>query len=158
MLKTGIFPDKLKIAKVSPIFKNGGDLLTNYRPISVIPCFSKILERIIHERLFTYCTENETIFKKQFGFRADHSTNQSILELINQICEYFDKKSIFLGIFIDFSKAFDTVYHEILIKKLEKYGICSKNLLWFKSDLSDRNQYIENKIISTNISLQIYCN
>ena len=80
-LNTGIFPDKLKIGKVSPIFKNGEkDLLTNYRPISVLPCFSKILERIMCDRLYSYLTENKILFKKQFGFRSGHSTDHALLE------------------------------------------------------------------------------
>ena len=133
-LGTGIFPDKLKIAKVSPIFKNGEkDVLTNYRLISVLPYLSKILERIMYDRLYSYLTENKILFKKQFGFRSGHSTDHPLLELIDQICECFDKKKYFLGIFVDLSKAFDTVNHKILINKLENYGICGKNLLWFKS-------------------------
>ena len=92
-LSTGIFPDKIKIAKVSPIFKNGEkDLLTNYRPISVLPCFSKILERIMYDRLYSYFIENKILFKKQFRFRSGHSTDHVLLELIDQICECFDKK------------------------------------------------------------------
>ena len=95
-LSTGIFPDKLKIAKVSPIFKNGEkDHLTNYRPISVLPCFSKVLERIMYDRLYSNLTENKILFKKQFGFRSGHSTDHALLELIDQICECFDERNIF---------------------------------------------------------------
>ena len=96
LLSTRIFPDKLKIAKVSPIFKNGKkDFLTNYRSISVLPCFSKILECIMYDRLYSYLTENKILFKKQFGFRSGHSTDHAFLELIDQICECFDEKNIF---------------------------------------------------------------
>ena len=95
-LSTGLFSDKLKIAKVFTVFKNGErDLLTNYRLISVLPCFSKILERIMYDRLYSYLTENKILFKKQFGFRSGHSTDHALLELIDQICECFDKKKIF---------------------------------------------------------------
>ena len=91
-LSTGIFPDKLKLAKVSSIFKNvEKDFLTNYLPISVVSCFSKILENITYKRLYTYFTENKTIFEKQFGFRADHE----LLELTDQISKCFDERSIF---------------------------------------------------------------
>ena len=131
-LSTGIFPDKLKIAKVSLIFKNGEkDLLTNYQLISVLPCFSKILERIMYDRLYSYSylTENKILFKRQFGFRSGHSTDHALLELIDQIRECFDEKKYFLGIFVDLSKTFDTVNHKILINKLENYGICGKNVL-----------------------------
>ena len=162
LLSTGIFPDKLKIAKVSPVFKNSEkDLLTSYRPISVLPCFSKILERIMYDRLYSYLTENKILFKKQFGFRSGHSTDHALLELTDQIWECFNEKKYFLGIFVNLSKAFDTVNHKILIKKLENYGICGKNLLWFKSYLSNRKQYLEykdnfNEQKTTNL-LQIKC-
>ena len=95
-LSTGIFPDKLKIAKVSPIFKNGEkDLLTNYWPISVVPCFSKILEQIMYNRLYSYLTENKILFKNQFGFRSGDSIDHALLEIIDQICECFEEKNIF---------------------------------------------------------------
>ena len=95
-LSPGIFPDELKIAKVSPIFKNSeNDLLTNYWPMSVLPRFSKILEHIMYDRLYSYLTKNKILFKKQFGFRSGHSTKHALLELINQICECFDEKNIF---------------------------------------------------------------
>ena len=70
-------------------------MANNYRPISVLPCFSKILERIMYDRLYSYLTENKILFKKQFGFRSGHSTNNALLELIDQICECFDEKSVF---------------------------------------------------------------
>ena len=94
-LSTGLFSDKLKIAKVFTVFKNGErDLLTNYRLISVLPCFSKTLERICMTD-FSYLTENKMLFKKQFGFRSGDSIDHALLELIDQICECFDKKKIF---------------------------------------------------------------
>ena len=138
-LKKGIFPEKMKIVKVSPIFKKGDkSILSNYRPISVLPCFSKILERIMYNRLYAYLAENNILFNKQFGFRAGHSTEHALLELIDQISDSFNDKSYFLGIFIDLSKAFDTVDHKILLKKLQHYGIKGKNLSWFESYLTGR--------------------
>ena len=78
-VNTRIFPDKLKIGKVSPILKNGEkDLLTNFRPMSFLSCFSKILERIMYDRIYTHFTENKVIFEKQFGFRAGRSTNHDV--------------------------------------------------------------------------------
>ena len=120
----------MKIAKVSPIFKKGDKLiLSNYRPISVLSSFSKILERIMYNRLYAYLAENNILFNKQFGFRAGHSTEHALLELIDQISDSFNDKLYFLGIFIDLWKAFHTVDHKILLKKLQHYGIKGKNLV-----------------------------
>ena len=140
-LSTGIFPDRMKVAKVTPIFKKGEKSgISNYRPISVLPCFSKILERIMYNRLYDYFTVNNILFDK-----AGHSTENALLELIVQICDSFNDKNYFLGIFIDFSKAFDTVDHSILLKTLEHYETKRRKLSWFQSYLSNGKQYIEYK-------------
>ena len=143
-LPTGIFPNKTKIAKFSPIFNNGKKAIaSNYRPISVLPCFSKILECIMYNRLYSYLNENNILFNIQFGFRTGHSTEHALLELFDQIRNTFNDKNHLLGIFIDLSKAFDTVDHKILIQKLEHYGINGKNLSWLKNYLTNRKQYIQ---------------
>ena len=90
-LQQGIFPENLKIAEVSPIYmKDEEFLLTNYRSISLLPCFSKLLERIMHNRLFKYLLENSIIYEKQFGFQTAHSTEDAILLFLNQLCQSFD--------------------------------------------------------------------
>ena len=128
----------MKIVKLLPTFKNGKKSITsNYRQISVLPCFSKILERIMYNRLYSYLTENNILFNKQFGFQADHSTEHALLELVDQISNAFNDKNYFLGIFNDLSKAFDSLDHKTLTQKLEHYGINGKSLSWFKSYLNN---------------------
>ena len=120
LLKTGIFTEKIKIAKVSSIFKKGDkSILSNYSPISALPFFPKILERVIYNRRYTYLAGNKILFNKQFGFKAGHSTGYALLDLIDQVSDSLNDKSYFVGIFIDLSKAFDTVDHKILLKKLQ---------------------------------------
>ena len=142
-LQQGIFPEHLKIAKVSPIYEKGEEfLLKNYRPISVLPCFSKLLERVMYNRHFKYLSENSILYEisiVSFGFQTSQSTEHAILLLVNQLYQSLDGSKFTLGIFIDLSKAFDTVHHKILTKKLELYGC---NLGWFESYLSNRKQFI----------------
>ena len=99
----------------------------------------------MYNRLYDYFNVNNILFSEQFGFRAGHSTDHALLELIDQICDFFKEKYYFLRILIDLSKAFDTVDHSILLKRLEHYGIKGRNLSWFQSYPSNRKQYIEYK-------------
>ena len=144
LIEKGIFPDDLKIAKVTPIYKaDNKSNLSNYRPISVLSCFSKILERIMHNCLYQYLTENQILYPKQFGFKTGQSIEHAIVQLVDQILESFEHNKYTLGVFIDLSKAFDTVDHSILLKKLELYGVTDRNHSCFKNYLSNRNQFIE---------------
>ncbi len=140
---SGVFPNKLKIAKVIPIFKKG--LLTsksNYRPISLLSIFSKIFEKLMHKRLYGFLEVCEVLYGMQFGFRTDHSTDHALISLTETIKYTLDNQRFGCGIFIDLQKAFDTVNHDILIKKLEHYGIRGTALHWFQSYLSNRQQYV----------------
>ena len=143
-LCTGIFPTKLKIAKVIPLFKNKGDchLFDNYRPISLLPTISKIFERVVHKQLYEYFVDNSLFYKSQYGYRKGHSTELAALELADRLSQHLDKGDIPIAIFLDLSKAFDTLDHKILLSKLNYYGIKGTALKWFESYLSNRYQYV----------------
>ena len=149
-IKVGSFPDQMKIAKITPLFKSGEyDIVSNYRPISVLPVFSKLLERIMYNRVYSHITKHLLLYEKQFGFQKQCSTEHAILQLTKEIYESFDQKKFTLGVFVDLSKAFDTVNHEILISKLSYYGIKSTYINWFKSYLTNRKQYITCKDLNS---------
>ena len=142
-LKMGIFPNQLKIAKVVPIFKTGDDtLFTNYRPISLLPSTSKVVERVIFNQLYTYFETNKLFYGSQYGFRKRHSTEFAALELVDKLLNMMDKGQVPLGIFLDLSKAFDTLDHKIMIKKLEFYGVSDGPGKLLESYLSNRKQYV----------------
>ena len=140
----GIFTDYLKIARVTPVFK-GGDRskLGNYRQISMLPCFSKILERIMHDGIYKYLQENKILFLKQFGFQFGHSNEHRIIQSVDQIFEAFENNLYTLSVIVDLSKAFDAVDYTILLKTFKLYGIRGNKHNWIKNFLSNRKQYIE---------------
>ena len=141
-LKSGIYPNKLKIAKVVPVYKKGvSTLVSNYRPISILNTINKIFEKILHIRLTKFIEDSNLLYKYQFGFRKNHSTELALIEIVDQIRLSLDNNNMTCGIFIDLSKAFDTVNHDILIGKLEHYGIRGKALDLIRSYLNDREQY-----------------
>lgn len=123
-LQTGTFPDKMKIAKVFPLFKNWSKyIFTNYRPVSLLPQFSKILEKMFHSRLEKCISKHELIYVGQYGFRPIRSTIMANIDAVEEIPNALDSKKHTIGIFIDLKKSFDTIDHSILVQKLEKYGI-----------------------------------
>ena len=110
-LEKGIFPDSLKIAKVTPIYEAGDNsVISNSRPISVLPCFFNILEGLMYNRLYKYLKENNILYEKQFGFQEGCSTSDAIVLLVDKIFDSFEKEQFTLGVFIHFSKAFDTIH------------------------------------------------
>ena len=139
---TGDVPHLLKISKICPIYKKGDKSdLSNYRPISILPNFSKILEKLVYNRLVTYLEKHSILSDKQYGFRKNRSTYMAVTEMIDKITEAMDKNQYSIGIFIDLSKAFDTLNHNILLRKLQYYGIRGLAYEWFKSYLQNRKQY-----------------
>ena len=110
----------------------------------------------MYNRLYEYLTKNNLLFDKQFGFRKGHLTEHALIELVNRIYNFFNESKYTLGVFIDLSKAFDTVNHNTLLKKLKLYGIENSSLKWFTSYLSQRKQYVEHKDYKTS-HLDITC-
>ena len=140
--QNGIFPDELKLAKVVPIFKKEDESkLTNYRPISLLSVFSKILERLMANRLVDFIEKYSILSEEQFGFRKGRSTYMAVINFLKKVQSSIENKEHCIGIYIDLSKAFDTVNHEILLDKLRHYGIRGTVHSWFKSYLSNRKQF-----------------
>ena len=143
-MKDGIFPSTLKFGKISPVFKKGSkDKIENYRPISTLPIFGKIFEKILYKRIYSFVTSKNIISENQFGFRANHSTSHAIHNSINFIKSSHAKGKHVLGFFIDLSKAFDTIDHEILLHKLSNYGIRGNSHDIKQSYLSDQYQHVK---------------
>ena len=139
---TGVFPNRMKLAKVIPIFKAGNkNVFGNYRPISLLTQFSKILEKLFCERLVTFLHTNNTLSHGQYGFRRNLSTSYALIELNELITDSIDQGNYSIGLFVDLRKAFDTIDHNILTKKLLKYGIRGIVLDWVKDYLSNRKQF-----------------
>ena len=143
-MESGTFPNFLKIGKITPVFKKGdSQIFDNYRPISILPIFGKIFEKILYSRLYSFFVSQSVIYDKQFGFRSNHSTAHAINYSINKILKNMEEKNHVIGIFIDLSKAFDTIDHEKLLVKLEHYGIRGPCLDLMKNYLFNRTQYTE---------------
>ena len=140
---SGVFPERLKIAKVIPLFKAGDkSLFTNYRPVSLLPQFSKILEKLFSKRLNAFIEKHNILNNSQYGFRNEHSTSLALIELIEQITLASDCKKSTIGVFIDLKKAFDTINHDILLNKLQHYGIRGVAHKWLDSYIKHRKQFV----------------
>ena len=141
---TGEYPDELKIAKVIPLFKSGEKaLMNNYRPISLLSIINKLFEKLIYKRLRKFLIKYNVLYNYQFGFRPGYSTDMALIEIVDNIKTAIDDNKFVCGIFLDLTKAFDTVNHKILLDKLNHYGIRGITNTFFKSYLSNRRQFVQ---------------
>ena len=142
---TGTYPDKLKMAKVIPVYKNKGDqlLVSNYRPISLLSKINKIFEKLVYSRLYSFLNLHNCIYEFNYNLVSVLITqNHALFSLTEEIRKALDSNNFACGIFIDLQKAFDTVDHQILLRKLEHYGIRGIANDWFKSYLLNRQQFV----------------
>ena len=146
-MKTGIFPNALKIAKVKPLYKKDDNFcLNNYRPISLLSTISKNFERVMFTQLYSYLNANNLLSEQQYGFRLQHSTELACVKLVDYITTEMDnikKIKSPTTIFLDLSKAFDTLNFNILLNKLQYYGIHGFSLSLIRSYLTNRFQYVQ---------------
>ncbi len=152
MINTGLFPDKLKIAKINPIYKKDDEtLFTNYRPISLLPAISKIFEKVLFKQMYDYFQQKKLFYNAQYGFRTGHSPEYAAFELVDRIMTNLDRKNTPIGIFIDLSKAFDTIDHKILVDKLRYYGFTDKAADLIENYLSNHQQYVQMDDVISNL-------
>ena len=142
-LTGGVFPLELKFANVLPLFKSGETMLfNNYRPVSLLCTLLKVFEKIMYSRLLNFLDYHKILIGNQFGFRKLHSSYMALMLMMDQVTKALDNGECVIIIFLDFSKAFDTVNHSILIDKWYHYGIRANAQEWFRSYLSVGSQYV----------------
>ena len=149
-LSEGVFPTEIKLANVIPLYKaDDAFAFNNYRPVSLLCVISKIFEKVMYNRLIDFLETFSILNNSQFWLRKMHSTYMALMNLINRLITSLENDEYVLGIYLDFSKAFDTVDHVILLRKLAHYGIRGTALKWFESYLSNREQYVTYNGISS---------
>ena len=137
LFSEGTFPNLLKFANIIPLFKKGDNLdYNNYRPISIISNIGKLIEKIVHKRLYSFLEKKYLLFKQQYGFRSKLSTSHALIDITNRTHEACDNSQHACGIYVDFKNDFDTVNHNILLDKLAHYGVRGIENKWFKTYLN----------------------
>lgn len=156
--QSGIFPNRMKVAKVVPLYKDGDKhMFTNYRPISLLSQFSKVLEKKFVQKLDEFIEKKKQLLNEsQYGFRLGRSTASATMNIVEDIVNATDNKKHTIGVFIDLKKAFDTVDHSILLSKLKLYGVRGIVLDWLSSYLNKRQQYVQYNNNKSN-NMQIKC-
>lgn len=142
-VQVGVFPSSLKIARVTPVFKSGDkSLFSNYRPISILGVLSKVFEKLMFRRFNSFLERFHVLGNNQFGFRKSRSTSDAVLQFLSDSYDCLEKREHLLSVCLDFSKAFDTIDHGVLLGKLSRIGVRGVALDWFESYMSERAQYV----------------
>ena len=158
-ISEGVFPSKMKTAKVIPLYKSKNRYeTTNYRPISLLLTISKLLEKAMHRRVYNYLCDTGQLYASQYGFRKNHACDHAIGELVSVITKGMEQKKLTAGVFLDLSKAFDSLEHSAIFRKMEKYGLRGGCLDWFTSYLQDRKLSVSCKTMETgeNFESELY--
>ena len=152
-LQQGLFPNELKIANVLPLFKACDPcVFNNYRPVSLLCVLSKVYEKMMYNRLIIFLENYDILFENQFGFKKLNSSYMALMVLTGKLIKSLENGEFVIGVYLNFSKAFDTVDHEILLSKLSHYGIRGNSLIWFQSYLSNRKQYVTYNGVSSRLN------
>ena len=151
----GEFPDVFKISRITPVHKKGPrNIVENYRPVCVLPNISKLFDHLIHTRINNFFICNDFLSDNQYGFRKNKNTELAILELINKIIPSIESKSFCICIFLDYRACFDTISREMLVRKLERYGLRGVGLDLVKAYFADRYQDVRYKKQKSSLSPQ----
>ena len=154
-MSTGKFPDLMKLAEVVPLYKGKArDIEMNYHPISLITTMSKVMEKVIYTRVYTFLSKTGQICETQYGFRANHSCEHAVSQLIGTVLKNLENKKSTITVMLDLSKAFDTIEHAIMLYKLELYGVCGVCLDWFKSYLENRTMRVKCHVTSSDFEVK----
>ena len=149
-LNSGVFPDLMKLAEVVPLYKGKArDLETNYRPISLLTTVSKVMEKVVYNRVYNFLIKTGQICDTQYGFRSNHSCEHAVAQLVGTVLKNLENKRTTISVMLDLSKAFDTIEHSIMIQKLELYGVRGICVEWFKSYLQHRQMRVRCRVTST---------
>jgi hypothetical protein len=154
-INTGKFPKSLKKAKVIPFYKKGNiHVMDNYRPVSLLPCMSKVIEKVMYCQIYEYLDTHKLLYSGQYGFRKNHSTELATLELVDRLIKQMDENKVPLNVYLDLSKAFDTLDHSILLSKLKYYGFVNNSLKLMENYIQDRKQCVYyNNVYSNELSI-----
>lgn len=143
-LQMGVFPNALKKSTIIPVQKKSGTVLINeYRPINMLPCLEKLIEKLVHSQLISYITKHKLLFEYQSGFREKHSCETAINDVLYEWKDALNGSKSVIAVFLDFQRAFETIDPKLLISKLNKFGITDVEIEWFRSYLSDRRQVVK---------------